>query len=101
MRFEFNKEKSAANQQKHGINLAQATELWATAYVTVAARTVGEPRWMVIGRRAGGVYACIYTLRGEVLRLISCRRASKKEARLYHASFQETPEETEDDVRSI
>lgn len=44
---------------------------------------------MAIGKISGKLYACIYTSRGEAIRLISCRRASEKEARLYHAHFKE------------
>ena len=89
MRFEFNREKSDSNKQKHGISLEEATRLWEEGYLEVAARTVDEPRWMVIGTIGGNLYACIHTRRGEAVRLISCRRASEKEARLYHAYFKE------------
>jgi uncharacterized DUF497 family protein len=89
MKFEFNREKSEANRQKHGISLEEATRLWEEAYLEVAARTVDEPRWMAIGKIGGELYACIYTRRGEALRLISCRRASQKEEGLYDAYFKE------------
>ena len=89
MKFEFNREKSEANREKHGISLHEATRLWQEAHLEVAARTVDEPRWMAIGTINGKLHACIYTSRGEAIRLISCRRASEKEARLYHAHFKE------------
>ena len=82
MEFELNMEKSEANKHKHGISLEEATQLWEEAYLEVAARTVDEPRWMAIGKIGEKLYACIYTRRGEAVRLISCRRASQKEAGL-------------------
>ena len=89
MRFEFDREKSAINKQKHGISLEEAAQLWQEAYLEVKARTVDEVRSMAIGRIRGKLYACIYTVRGESIRLISCRRAREQEARLYHENFKE------------
>ncbi|MBI3087700.1 MAG: BrnT family toxin [Candidatus Omnitrophica bacterium] len=89
MEFEFNRDKSDANKQKHGISLEEATRLWEDAYLEVTARTVHEPRWMAIGKIDGKLYACIYTRRGEAVRLISCRRASEKEVRLHYVYFKE------------
>lgn len=93
MKFEFHKEKSEANRQKHGMSLEDATRIWEEAYLDVTARTVDEPRWMAIGEIEGKLYACIYTRRGEAIRLISCRRASPKEEGVYHEHFKETSDE--------
>ena len=84
MKFEFDPIKSQANRHKHGVSLEHATQIWQNAYLEVAARTVDEPRFMAIGTIGGKLYACIYTIRGEAIRLISCRRARSKEAGLYH-----------------
>ena len=92
MKFEFDQEKSNANKRKHGVSLEEAAQLWKEAYLEVTARTVDEPRFMVIGKIGGKLYAGIYTIRGDVLRLISCRRARPKEEQLYHAYFKETHE---------
>ncbi len=94
MKFEFDPEKSRANKHKHGVTLSQATQIWEEAYLDIAARTVGEPRFMAIGKIRGQVYACIYTIRGESIRLISCRRAGEKEAQLYYDHFKETHTES-------
>ncbi len=85
MQFEFDKTKSEANKHKHGIGLDEAMQIWQEAYLEVAARTVDEPRLMAIGVIQGKLYACIYTVRGDAVRLISCRRAREKEVSLYHA----------------
>ena len=89
MEFEFDKAKSEANKRKHGVSLEDATQIWQQAYLEVAARTIDEPRFMAIGRIRDRLYACIYTPRGEAIRLISCRRAREKEARLYDEYLEE------------
>lgn len=95
MRFEFDREKSAINKQKHGIRLEEAIQLWQKAYLELRAKTVDEPRYMAIGQIHGKLYACIDTMRGDAVRLISCRRAREQEEQLYHDYFKEIPRETE------
>ena len=90
MRFEFDRKKSKANKETHGVSLDEAAQLWQEAYLEVTARTANEARFMAIGHIQEKLYACIYTVRGEVTRLISCRRAREKEAQLYHEHFQES-----------
>ena len=99
MPFEFDQEKSEANARKHGISLEDAARLWEGAHLEIAARTVDEPRFMAIGIIHGELYACIYTMRGESVRLISCRRARAKEAELYHDYFKEKSSEGESHSR--
>ena len=90
MKFEFNREKSESNKRKHGVSFEQATQIWLEAYLEVTARTVDEPRVMAIGKIGGNLYACIYTVRGEAVRLISCRTARAREEQLYHDYFKES-----------
>jgi uncharacterized DUF497 family protein len=89
MKFEFDPANSEANRRKHGVSLATATQIWRDAYLEATARTVDEPRFMALGKVREKLYACIYTVRGERLRLISCRRARGREVELYHAYFKE------------
>jgi len=101
MKFEFNQRKSEANRGKHGISLEKAATIWEQARVEVTARTVGEPRGMVIGKIKGKLYACIYTAREEAIQIVLCRRASKREVRLYNEHFKEAYEETDNDDRGV
>lgn len=49
--FDFDLEKSNANKQKHGIDFVEAQELWLDDnLLQVPARTLDEPRIMVIGK---------------------------------------------------
>lgn len=88
MEFEFDPKKSAANLKKHGISLDQARKLWEIPAIVVKARTMSEERFMIIGRLGNRWYSCIYTMRGETIRLISARRSHRKEEDLYHETVQ-------------
>ena len=51
MEFEFDPEKSAANETEHGIDFHDARALWDDPWLLEApARTEDEPRFIVIGR---------------------------------------------------
>lgn len=84
MRFEYDKNKSTSNKAKHGISLEEAKELWLVPSVEIEARTIDELRLMIIEKINGKYYSCIYTLRDEVIRLISARRSRKNEEEIYH-----------------
>lgn len=84
MKFEFDDNKSRTNKAKHGITLDQATQIWASPYVELKAKTVDEPRYMIIGKLDGKLYSCIYTHRGATTRLISARRSRKAEEGIYN-----------------
>jgi uncharacterized DUF497 family protein len=51
--------------------------------VEVPARTVGEPRWLVVGRIAGLHWSAIVTYRDGRVRIISVRRSRPEEVSLY------------------
>ena len=84
MEFEFDQEKSAANTTKHGIGFVQAQVLWDDPNrVEVPARTVGEPRWLVVGRIAELHWSAVVTYRDQRVRIISVRRSRPEEVSLY------------------
>ncbi len=84
MDFEFDPEKSAANTTKHGIDFVQAQALWDDPNrVEVQARTVGEPRWLVVGRIAELHWSAVVTYRDPRVRNISVRRSRPEEVSLY------------------
>ena len=87
MAFEFDPDKSAANEAKHGIDFDDAQVLWDDPWMLVApARTVDEPRFMVVGRIGGQHWSAVCTRRGERIRLISVRRARKEEVERYESA---------------
>ncbi|NKB69058.1 MAG: BrnT family toxin [Candidatus Latescibacteria bacterium] len=82
--FEFDDKKSWANFNKHGIDFVEAQLLWAdTDLVEIQARSIDEPRSLVIGSIEGKVWSAVITYRNEVIRIISVRRARKAEVALY------------------
>ncbi len=86
MEFEFDPGKSAANQEKHGIDFVGAQVLWQDSMrVEVPARTVDEPRWLVIGQINGKHWSAVVTYRQERIRIISVRRSRDEEVAIYES----------------
>lgn len=81
MDIEFDPAKDAANIEKHGISLARAIELADAVYVEDG--RYAEPRFRVYGWIDGVAHCAAVTLRGEKLRIISLRRAHRKEYQRY------------------
>lgn len=90
MEFEYDPEKDKANQKKHGIDFERAKQLWKGPFVEFAAKQEYENRFAIIGPLEGKFYTCIYTLREERIRIISCRRSRKHEEKLYEKDIKET-----------
>lgn len=88
MEFEWDEAKCASNLRKHGLDFRIAVRLFADKVATAPARDeAGELRWMATAPYQGGYVTVIYTLRGNVLRIISLRRARDGERRRYQALF--------------
>lgn len=84
--FEYDPAKSAANQKKHGIDFETAQQLWGDSnLIELPAKTVDEPRFLVIGKISGKHWAGIITYRDGNIRIISVRRARKEEINLYES----------------
>lgn len=84
MNFEFDPKKSASNKLKRGLSLEESKALWYVLSVIMEAKTVDEPRFLLIGKVKGKCYSCVYTMRGDVVRLISARRSRKSEEEIYY-----------------
>ena len=88
--FEYDPDKSALNDAKHGIDFLAAQALWETAYVSVASnQNALEPRELAIGRIGDRVWTAITTQRGGRIRIISVRRARPNEEQVYERSLGE------------
>lgn len=84
--FEFDEQKSQANLEKHGIDFASARELWGDPdLVEIPAKTVDEPRFLVIGRIKGKHWSAVITHRSRNIRIISVRRSRSEEVVLYES----------------
>lgn len=84
MRFEFDLAKSTVNKAKHGIDFAEAQAIWNdTNRLEIPARSTTEPRSQIIGRIQQTLWAAFVTYRHDTIRIISVRRARKKEEAQY------------------
>ncbi len=91
MKFEFDAEKSDANMRKHGINFAQAQALWDDDNrIELPTNFVTEQRYTVTGNIDAKLWTAAVTYRDENIRIISVRRARKKEIALYERANRET-----------
>jgi len=89
MRIEFDPAKDAANKRKHGVSLAIAGELdWESALVWVDDRfEYDEIRMIALAPKTAILYYVAFVDRGEVRRIISLRRANRREVKHYVESL--------------
>jgi uncharacterized DUF497 family protein len=86
MMFEFDPGKSEGNKKKHGIDFVEAQALWDDPdLIEIPAKTVDEPRFLVVSKIAGKYWSGIITYRGENIRIISVRPSRKEEVQLYES----------------
>jgi uncharacterized protein len=77
--------KSHRNFAKHGISFEEAGRVFAGRIFREAddRRRYGESRFRVYGMVEGRLLCVVYTMRGDRVRIISARRASRAERRTY------------------
>ena len=84
--FEFDPGKSRSNRDKHGIDFREAQLLWNDPnLLEIRARTVDEPRWLIVARRSNQHWSAVVTYRQGRIRIISVRRARSEEVALYES----------------
>ena len=87
MNFEWDSEKAVANLERHGISFEEA----ATAFGDPLSITIGDPdhseaelRFILLGMTfRGRLVVVVHTDRGENVRLISARLATRRERQSY------------------
>jgi uncharacterized protein len=89
MRVEFDPAKDTRNQAKHGISLSLAEELdWDAALVWVDDRwEYGELRMIALAPKTETLYCVAFVERGGARRIISLRRANRREVKHYVEIF--------------
>ena len=84
MKFEWNPNKSESNRRKHGIDFEAAKALWLDDNrVEIYAPHPVEDRMILIAKHLDKIWAAMYTAREDIIRIISVRRARKREVDLY------------------
>ena len=82
--FEWDENKRESNLQKHGIDFEYAKDIWNGPTFEYPARSSqSEIRKTAIGQFGDVLIAIVYTDCGERRRLISARRANRKEREHY------------------
>jgi uncharacterized DUF497 family protein len=86
MRFQYDPDKAAANFKKHGVSFADAEGVLQDplALTTEDPDAEGERRFVAVGLgNAGELLVIVYSERGGDYRLISARRPTRKERKVY------------------
>jgi uncharacterized protein len=89
MRIEFDPAKDKANRAAHGMSLSLAEQLdWDAALVWVDNRfEYDELRMIALAPETATLYYVAFVERGSVRRIISLRRATRREVKHYVENF--------------
>jgi len=86
--FEFDPDRSGSNQLKHGIDFIEAQDLRQVRAVVVQSDRTGEVRYARIAmHRDGNLWTAIYSHRETNIRIISVRKASRSDRKLYEENI--------------
>lgn len=85
MRYEWDQAKSRTNRLKHGLEFGDAEEVFSGPCVTFADERFeyGEQRLITLGTLAGRIVVITHTPRGDATRIISMRKANRREQEIY------------------
>ncbi len=87
--FTWDERKRRANLRKHGIDFVDAERIF-RGFTLIAEDTreaYGEERFLTLGLLEDQVVSVTHTERGEDIRIISIRKATKHEARFYFSQI--------------
>ena len=89
MRFEWDVKKEQINRDKHGVSFAEAVTVFNDAHASIfddPKHSVDEHREIIIGRSiVDSLLLVSFTERSTALRIISARKANKKERTRYES----------------
>lgn len=88
MRFQYDPSKAASNLRKHGVSFADAEGVFLDplAIHQLDPDSQDEERFVAVGMGSAEIIlVVVYTLRGEEIRLISARRATRREVKSYES----------------
>lgn len=85
--FEWDRRKDSANQRKHGVGFVEATTVFddpLSIMIPDPDHTIDEERFVIVVMSSErSLLIVVHTIRGERIRLISARPATKHERRNY------------------
>jgi hypothetical protein len=89
--FEWDPAKNTSNIEKHGLSFEEAATIFDGPTLTGFDDSADEPREKSFGLIGGIVVACvIHTDHGDRIRIISARRATANERKLFDAYLKKT-----------
>ena len=83
MRYEWDRGKRTTNLAKHGVDFADIEHFEWESALTVPQIRFGERRYVAVGNVAGRLHVVVYSRRGENRRIISFRKANRREEQRY------------------
>jgi len=89
MHFDWNTEKNQSNSLKHGIDFNDAVKIFDGRMLIKedTREDYGERRWISIGLLNEIVVVMVFTIRDEIVRIISVRKANQKERESYYGKI--------------
>lgn len=84
--FEWDERKARSNLARHGISFEAAMQVFSDSFAVELPdhmAAYGEERYILIGMVRLALLAVVYTERNERVRIISARRATRTEEKLY------------------
>jgi len=87
VRFEWDRQKANSNLRKHGVDFADATMVFYDEQaITIRDDVLEEGRFITLGTDAlARVLVVVYTWRGDRIRIISARKATRRERHRYES----------------
>lgn len=91
MRFEWDEAKRLTNIRKHGIDFVGCETIFDGRTVTTEDQRLayGERRFVSLGLLEGRVVAVVHTETDELIRVISIRKAKRREHAFYFKDFED------------
>jgi hypothetical protein len=87
MKFEWDEEKAAANQKRHKVSFHEASTVFGDPLAITfddPDHSIGEQRYLTFGlSRLNRLLVVAHTERGDRIRIISARIATRQEKRIY------------------
>jgi len=87
LNFEWDEDKSIANLKKHRVSFDEAITVFIDPFsitISDAEHSIDEQRYINLGSsEKGRVLVVVYTERSSNIRIISCRKATLSERKLY------------------
>ena len=85
MTYEWDPNKAKSNLKKHGVRFADAVSVFEDENaITIEDEHESENRFITIGRDILlRILVVIYTFRGHIIRIISARKATARERKIY------------------